>query len=48
MLAKERIKEAETNVRAYLGEDLLKKEALNGDCLYSVFRGSIHFEPIFF
>lgn len=29
MLTKERIKEAETNVRTYLGEGLLKKEPIN-------------------
>ena len=33
MLAKDRIKEAETNVKAYLEEGLLKKEILNADAL---------------
>ena len=33
MLSKDRIKEAETNVRTYLDEGLLKKEPLNSDAL---------------
>ena len=40
MLAKDRIKEAETNVRAYLIEGLLKKESLNTDALRVLLRNA--------
>jgi len=40
MLAKDRIKEAETNVRAYLSEGLLKKEPLNTDALRVLLRNA--------
>ncbi|MEK6818905.1 MAG: HEPN domain-containing protein [Nanoarchaeota archaeon] len=33
MLSKERIKEAETNVKSYLSEGLIKKESVNADVL---------------
>jgi len=40
MLSKERIKEAETNVRNYLNESLLKKESVNPDALKVLLRNS--------
>ena len=40
MLAKDRIKEAETNVRVYLAEGLLKKEPLNTDALRVLLRNA--------
>src|SRR3989344_9675075 len=40
MLAKDRIKEAETNVRAYFGEGLLRKESLNHDALRVLLRNA--------
>ena len=40
MLSKDRIKEAETNVRFYLNEGLLKKESLNIDALRVLLRNA--------
>lgn len=40
MLGKDRIKEAETNVRAYLNEGLLKKESPNPDALRVLLRNA--------
>ena len=40
MLAKDRIKEAEINVRAYLDEGLIKKEPLNPDALRVLLRNA--------
>src|SRR3989344_9602299 len=40
MLAKDRIKEAETNVRAYLNEGLIKKEPPNPDALRVLLRNA--------
>src|SRR3989344_8987804 len=40
MLNKDRIKEAETNVRSYFNEGLLKKESLNTDALRVLLRNA--------
>jgi len=40
MLAKDRIKEAETNIKAYLSEGLLKKEPTNSDALRILLRNA--------
>ena len=40
MFSKDRIKEAETNVRSYLNEGLLKKESLNSDALRVLLRNA--------
>lgn len=40
MLSEDRIKEAETNIRAYLSEGLLKKESLNPDALRVLLRNA--------
>ena len=40
MLEKDRIKEAETNVRAYLNEGLIKKESPNSDVLRVLLRNA--------
>ncbi len=40
MLSEKRIKEAETNVRTYLSEGLLKKESLNPDALKVLLRNA--------